>query len=318
MTTASTSSGPTLHVTVEHYSGSVQHYFHFLLGFFVPLVYHLSTTWAGWDLDRVLVRSCGPFDRILAELGDPRIRVVDPEQHRQLAASAPPDRTPLQVATIRGHDDPAVYDRATFALVRAVFERLPGVQLETRHSEALWPRSDSRILLVERGPSPSFYRSESSEVKSSGSERRSIPNLSDIYESLRRAHPGCLVVRPETLSLARQFALFSTADVVIAQHGAALANTIWARPGATVVEIVPDEVRVDFFRDLARCLGLRYRRLRQEHSHADVDPAELSAVIRDAIDQPDRLVLRHLRRFAFRTLRRTTAFGARARSIVRR
>jgi glycosyl transferase family 61 len=309
-----TSPGLTLHVTVEQCSGSVQHYFHFLLGFFVPLVDELSTTWSGRPVDEVLVRSCGPFDRVIAELGDPRIRVLDPEQHRQLARAA---TAPLNAVTIRGRDDPAAYDRATFGRVRDALRRLREVQDETRLAEEAWRRDDARILLVERGPSPPFYESQQSEVKGSGLERRSIPNFADLYASLRSDHGGCLSVRPETLPLARQLALFGTADIIVAQHGAALANVIWARRGATVIEIYPDDVRADFFRELAWCLGLRYRRLRQQHSHAAVDPGELREVVSDAIDHPDRASAWHLRRVAFRVKRRTDAPRAKARSFAR-
>lgn len=291
-----TSPGLTLHVTVEHRSGSVQHYYHFLLGFFVPLVDALSTSWATRRIDHLLVRSCGPLDRLITEFGDPRIRILDPEQHRRVARAATSagddldaatlrsTRTDVEAATIRGYDDPTAYDRAPFVRVREALQREQTVQDEIRRLEERWPPGDSRILMVERGPGPPFYRSEEAEAKGSGKERRSIPNFRDVHRSLRRSHRGCRKVRFESLPLARQFALFATADIIIAQHGAALANMIWARPGTAVIEILPEDVHVDFFRDLAACLGLRHSSFRQEHSHASIDPDELQAVVTKAVD----------------------------------
>jgi hypothetical protein len=255
---------------------------------------------------------------MIEELGDRRIHVLDPEQHRQLARVAVRESPSLEVATIRGNDDPAGYDRATFALVRKTLGRKREVQDEMRHVEEVWPPGDPRILMIDRGPSHPFYKSEQSESKSSGNERRSIPNFSEIHRSVQRRHRACLSVMPETLTLARQFALFATADVIIAQTGAALANMIWARPSATVIVIFPDDERTDYFRDLALCLGLRYRRFRQDHSHAEVDPDELAAFVDHLLDHPDLLITPHLRRISFRALRRVTVPWARTRSFSHR
>ena len=253
---------------------------------------------------------------MIDELGDPRIVVVDPEQHCRIARSAA--GTSLQTATILGHDDPAAYDRETFTVVRDVVGQIQEVQEHKDELDEVWPSDGPRILMIERGPSPPFYRSEQSEVQSSGDERRSIPNFSDIYQSVQHSHRAALAVIPETLPLTRQFALFATADIIVAQHGAALANMIWARPRATVIEIYPDDVRIDFFRDLARCLGLRHRRFRQKDSHAAIDPDELAAFVDEAVDHRYRSIESHLRRISFRALRRTSAPRARVRSFSRK
>ena len=66
---------------------------------------------------------------------------------------------------------------------------------------------------------------------------------------------------------------FGSAKIIIAQHGAALANLIFAKPNTMVLEIVPKDHQIYFsyFSELAKILGLRYRVSIQKHSHANVD-----------------------------------------------
>jgi capsular polysaccharide biosynthesis protein len=48
-----------------------------------------------------------------------------------------------------------------------------------------------------------------------------------------------LLAKIEKTSLAYQLNPFRQADIVVAQHGAALGNLVWARESIGVVEIVP-------------------------------------------------------------------------------
>jgi hypothetical protein len=306
------------HVTVGHGAGSSEHFHHFLLGFFVPLVYHLSTDWRNAPFDRILVRSCGPLDRIVREFGDERIEIIDKDQHRNIAQAARGESVPvginahserLRYVTISGCDYPATYDAVKFSTVRDLL-----LSRETTHSvmrslAERWPsHGGPRILLIQRGPSLPYYGSEHAEVEHSGRDRRSIPNHHELHRSLRLEYPGCLSVMTETLTLADQIALFSLADVIIAQHGAALANLIWTRPGATVIEIFPETARlqqkaIQMFYFLSLCIGLRYRKVRQQHEHSAVDIDEIRNVIADVIASPSSRRSAWLRSRAFRCLR---------------
>ena len=73
-----------LRVTVRHARGSsLQHYHHFLLGVVVPLVNRLSGSWS--KIDYVGIPSCGPLDRVVRELGIPRVHIVGRGHYRQPA-----------------------------------------------------------------------------------------------------------------------------------------------------------------------------------------------------------------------------------------
>jgi capsular polysaccharide biosynthesis protein len=49
-------------------------------------------------------------------------------------------------------------------------------------------------------------------------------------------------IQPETLPVADQIAAFRGADVIVAPKGSALANCLYCRPGARVVEIIPRDM----------------------------------------------------------------------------
>jgi len=67
------------------------------------------------------------------------------------------------------------------------------------------------------------------------------------------------VVVAETLDLADQIKLFSSAGGIVGLHGAGLANMIWAPPGCRIVELFPPGVFNDCYGRLALTCGHSYR-----------------------------------------------------------
>ncbi len=66
--------------------------------------------------------------------------------------------------------------------------------------------------------------------------RRRVDNEQELGALLRRA--GFKTVSLETCSFAEQVELFASASVVVAPHGAGLANLVFANPGTKVIELV--------------------------------------------------------------------------------
>lgn len=281
-----------LHVEIEHRYGSFEHFYHFLIGFFTPLIDFLYVHGGAVEWDEILIRSCGPMDRIIEELRSPVLRTYDKHEHQGLANQFPDDRK----LTLHGLDFPDDYDPAVFRRVSgAVNAQLADHIREESDRIGDLPGTSPRVLLIERTPAPPFYNTEASEMKTAGAERRSIANHRELERWLAREFDNCLNVSLEDASLARQIALFSRADVIVAQHGAALGNLIWARPGTLVVEICTrrgsgdgDEAAEAVARwvetgdpmgSLARCMDLRYARVGQSGLHGDADLDELGAAL---------------------------------------
>lgn len=86
--------------------------------------------------------------------------------------------------------------------------------------------------------------------------RRVLSNESAI-EQLCAAR-GFVTVVPSALSVTEQAAVFAGARRIVVPHGAALANLVFCRPGAAVLELLMDNHVNFYFRQLAGCMGLNY------------------------------------------------------------
>jgi capsular polysaccharide biosynthesis protein len=93
-------------------------------------------------------------------------------------------------------------------------------------------------------------------IDRSGSQSRSVPNEAALA-ALMQAR-GFSVVRPETMTLSAQVALFRAASMVVGLHGAGLANIAYCRPGTLVYEIMPAHNLNPCYMVLALQGGLRY------------------------------------------------------------
>jgi capsular polysaccharide biosynthesis protein len=90
------------------------------------------------------------------------------------------------------------------------------------------------------------------------SNNRSIVNERELLDVLDAR--GFAPVDPGQLSVKDQIRAFATASVIVAPHGAALANLIFASPGASVVELFPAGCLLpDYWRLASSVPGLRYR-----------------------------------------------------------
>ncbi|HEV7372509.1 glycosyltransferase 61 family protein [Arenibaculum sp.] len=101
---------------------------------------------------------------------------------------------------------------------------------------------------------------------------------------------GFVPVRPETLPVERQAALFAGAQIVLSVHGAGCTNMLFAPPGAVLVELHPAGHLPDFYTRMTGLLGQEHRALggpptrsvgslTPYHWHFRIDPAELDAVL---------------------------------------
>jgi len=147
---------------------------------------------------------------------------------------------------------------------------------------ALMPEPVARIhgrrIYVTRGP---------------GSNNRAVSNEDAVMAAL--AARGFEFVDPAALSVAEQIRTFAEASVIVASHGAALANLVFASPGATVVELFPAGNPVpDYWKLSCGVPGLSYRYLLgrgPDYSHSAADRSRmLVADIEVDIDALNRML----------------------------
>jgi capsular polysaccharide biosynthesis protein len=90
-----------------------------------------------------------------------------------------------------------------------------------------------------------------------GSQKRVLVNELDLETAL--AARGFTIVRPEELSVRDQIALFHQADLIVAPAGAALANVLFCRPSAKVIELQPSNFIGVWVRNIALLVGVDWR-----------------------------------------------------------
>jgi capsular polysaccharide biosynthesis protein len=126
-------------------------------------------------------------------------------------------------------------------------------------------------------------------TRSAGTNNRAVVDEPKLIDFLKDR--GFDVIDPSQLTVADQIRAFASASVIVSPHGAALANLVFATPGATVIELFPpSSVLPDYWR-LAASAGVTYRYLStwSRHGHyqrsktivtdIEVDLAALAAAL---------------------------------------
>ncbi len=287
-----------LHLSCENRSGSVEHYYHFFLGYLYPLLLAYEKLERKGAVKTVLVRSCALMDPHLHALGLRKLQILPRAEHSALAGTAG-----LAKVTVPGYDLPIFYEYHAIRRATRLLRRRLAAQVATA-SAALAPPvgQGPTILLIGRKAPAAYYTSDAAEIAESGAQRRSIGNFAELANAIRAVYPDTREVFLEDRSLAEQIALFQQADIVVGQHGAALVNTVFCRSRSALVEIYPRDLvqpnggyRNHFMR-LAQILGLSYRRVFQDSLHSEVSGAEVSRAIDDILAKTSLPLVRKLRR----------------------
>lgn len=84
---------------------------------------------------------------------------------------------------------------------------------------------------------------------------RKIENEEEIVGLLESF--GFELVMPERLSFLDQVRAFRDAEVVVAAHGAGLANIVFCRPGAKIIELFPPDMKYTYYK-ISRTVDLYY------------------------------------------------------------
>ncbi len=280
---------PLVNAVIRTNGGSAEHYYHFLLGYLLPLCAYLSRRTG--DPPIMVARECGPMNRIIYELEIPGLMLCTRRSHAMCLEALGSDARWEHVET-KGIDlhrrRQPEYDVEAVRRVAAegagyIRARLAAaIERHRDRLQAEWG-SPPRVLLIERGVPDPYYFSSVVEIPGNGSSRRTITNGAELLAALQTAFGHVKQVALERLDLAEQIALFHTADVVIGQYGAGLANSLWMRRGSHVCEFIqtPEQQRANG--DLSAIYGLEHHFFWQRDFKDPVDVQEcvtrISAVV---------------------------------------
>jgi hypothetical protein len=161
-----------------------------------------------------------------------------------------------------------VDSRDRFQIASAVF---PSLDINV---VAPWKVRGLRELVSSR---PQRHRSSRLYFSRARAAVRRIANEKEISEALR--HHDFEILEAETLSFREQADLSANASVIIAPHGAALANIVFCQPGTRVVEISTREGYRDWYWQLAVVTGLSYEILEAKPAKSSSRPSENADLI---------------------------------------
>lgn len=111
-------------------------------------------------------------------------------------------------------------------------------------------------------------------MKTSGSERRSIINHAEFFNHIKKMYPKKKVinVRLEFMPIFTQYHLFNNATLVIAQHGASLAQIIFMKPNTYVIEIVSkNKQKEEWFKPISNVCGINHYEYLTEQDHVIIN-----------------------------------------------
>ncbi|MEO0416864.1 MAG: glycosyltransferase family 61 protein, partial [Verrucomicrobiota bacterium] len=236
-------------LTMVNARGSIQHYFHFFLGGLVPFIDHASQQPAKTRYH--ISSNIGPMSAILDDLP---MAFVD-----ERPESATTKALPKGYDCFLDDDIPSGTNQITPEIRDRVLDFFEST-LPPEIADIPTPE----VLIIERAMDD-FYSSEDAEVKTSGAERRYIANHTALVQLFQRRFANVQNYQLERMGIYLQYHLFRNAKMVVAQHGAALANIFFMRKGTRVLEIAPPWGRSqNMFRNLAGFCELKYQQVYQE------------------------------------------------------
>ncbi len=257
-------------VLSNNWDGSVQQFYHFILGYFVPLCTWIIKS----EPSHIAVRDCGPmncwFDTLKVHAD---LEIIQPGSALHVLVG---NRMRHQV--LQGLDDPSKFELKT--LRRGIGSVLQLLDFDSPPSH-----SSCHVLVVDRATSEDFYHGTSSETHMSGKERRHVPNLASIAMDMQ-SHSTVSLVDFARMAPREQIQTARNCDVLVGQHGAGLSHMLWMKPGSHVVEIAPPlPIQVqEIFSRLANILGHSYSRVTQDSVHASVDPEQVIRAVGFAVN----------------------------------
>lgn len=112
-----------------------------------------------------------------------------------------------------------------------------------------------QFLLTERSTGSTTYPTHIYISRAQANHRR-VLNEAAILEQLQPF--GIVPIQLESLPFVEQVALFANAQLIIAPHGGGLTNTLFCRPGTTVIELVNPHYIRPYYWVMSQQLGLKH------------------------------------------------------------
>lgn len=267
--------------------GSAEHYFHFLLGYILPILQILDVgCYRQGRREHFLVRSCGPvmdavLDEVLQAFGVSyeKSSASDPRYSSSTAVKVPR----WDLSLFLGGDASSTGSVDTFhsdSLHRLGDVR--GQVLDLAYSKRSVPdQYADKILLLKRSAEPDFYRSDGvAEIARYGVGRRSLSGLNWAKDVLTAAGHAAEIYEPGAHTFFDQVRTFHACRGIVGIRGAELANMLWMKRGAFSVVLNVGNAPYRHLDYLSDHQGLHLEVLdrRAEGPHLSLKASDLAAI----------------------------------------
>lgn len=237
--------------------GTRENYFHFLIGYLMPLVHAQGHR----RFDRFQALDCGPLlTPILAEtltrLGH-EFAIVAPEKIGR----------PVCVEAWDRLDSPWRSPEAVWRAVDVVRQAWRDHPCPARDC----PRSEN--LLIQRSDPHEHHLGEAPEFRGYGTSRRGVSNVPEIASVLRAHGVDHAVYEPGAHGLGCQIEAFTRARRLLGFRGAEWANLIWSGSG-TRIRVLDHEPPAKTLDRFARRLGIHHEFVFVDGPHAPENPED--------------------------------------------
>jgi len=265
-----------MYVKLNSNYGSITHYYHFFYGVLVPLIlYHLKHK----ETNFIITDDLGPMLKILYEI--PLNILFKCEVPKKFKKIIPLDNFRSKYF-FRKESNKMHYE-----------DKIKICNFFKLHcQEYIKCNKSYDIVLIERSIDPKYTLLNYSKQhpllqklgKKSGSERRFIRNHKEICYELEKMYGNKFKnITLENTSIFYQYHIFSNAKLIIAQHGAALANVIFMKDFNNVLEIIPKEKLIlegeDSFKNLSIMAKLNYYSIETKENNPIINIKILKIII---------------------------------------
>ncbi len=240
--------------------GSREHYFHFLLGYLLPLVYAQSK----FNFKFFLVVDCGPLMTPILRQTLQRLNFK------------------FDVVHLSNSEKPYYTEPWDFAwndknLVKFTVKKVSDIYLDYS-CEICQQKNLSHNLLIKRSLPHSYYLYDS-EIKGYGTTRRAIENWQEISNYLFSKGIDHLIYEPGKHSFACQIEHFKNAKKIIGIRGAEWANLIWANNKNLKVKIIDPQPPASILINFLTRLNIIFEFSFHNDFHIRYDPKEVESFL---------------------------------------
>lgn len=242
-------------IQIKSLHGKITHYFHFVYAVLLPIILrYIELSKTNKKITFIIDDNMGPLFRILLQLPiDIKLKPffnlnndIKINKEYLLPLDIHPTRRNKNLLLIKEKlADFLTYDK--FTSINKWIKR----EITLNNLTICSIKYD--IVIIERKIDISYQsdliviKNNKNTIKRSkivGLERRSIINHQEFVESIKKYFPkkNILNISLEYLPLFEQYKLFNNTKIIIAQHGAALANIVFMKSNSLIIEIMTQDL----------------------------------------------------------------------------